>query len=149
MPVTNSGIELPTIMAVLAATSRLDPGFSAASTPIGTATVTTTMRLKTPNSTVAGMRRSNRRLIETLSLTPWPVLTPRSPCNAWNNQSTVALRQRIVQPQACRGSCSRCSGVASSPAPVNRGIAGQQGHEQEDEHADDPQDDQRGAGTAW
>ena len=86
MPVTNSGIELPTIMAVLAATSRLDPGFSAASTPIGTATVTTTMRLKTPNSTVAGMRRSNRRLIETLSLT-LARLTPRSPCNAWNNQS--------------------------------------------------------------
>ena len=73
-------------MAVLAATSRLDPGFSAASTPIGTATVTTTSRLKMPNSTVAGMRREKTLLIVMFSLN-LAKLNPRSPCNAWNSQS--------------------------------------------------------------
>ena len=77
MPVRNSGIELPMIIIVLAVTSRLDPGRSAASTPIGMATATTTKRLSRPNSIVAAMRRSKMSFCG-ICVTR---VRPRSPCN--------------------------------------------------------------------
>ena len=77
MPVRNSGIELPMIISVLAVTSRFEPGRSAASTPTGIATMTTTNRLSRPSSSVATTRRSK--------ISFWGIcvtsVKPRSPCS--------------------------------------------------------------------
>ena len=107
MPVMNSGIELPTIISVLPVTSRFEPGFSAATTPIGIARQTTTSRLRMPRLSVAGIRRPNVSLMGNWLI----VLSPRSPCRALNIQFAY---------RSCSGRSSPSRDLVSS---IDSGVA--------------------------
>ena len=78
MPLRYSGIEAPTIIVVLAATSVLEPGRNAASTPTGIERQSTTIRARMPNCIVGTSFSRNSSVIGILDVNA----RPRSPWKA-------------------------------------------------------------------